>query len=151
VAHFSPDPVALPFADQEFDCVLSCGVLEHVARPDDSLDEIRRILRPGGRLLVYKLPNRLSYLEAIAKRLGMYYHGAMPDDRVYRKRSAIDLLTRHGFRVDDFRRANLLPLTLTAPLAQRFSEPIWALNRALSRVPGVSLVATNLELDATAV
>jgi ubiquinone/menaquinone biosynthesis C-methylase UbiE len=28
--HPSSDPRRLPFADQEFDAVLSCGVLEHV-------------------------------------------------------------------------------------------------------------------------
>src|SRR5438132_1113117 len=81
--HFGRDPVALPFEDASFDGVLSCGVLEHVERPAESLAELRRVLRPGGRLFVYKLPNRFSYLEAIARLTGMYYHGALPHDRVY--------------------------------------------------------------------
>ena len=55
---------------EPFDAVLSCGVLEHVEDPDASLDEIRRVLQPGGTFYVYKLPNRASYLEAIARRLG---------------------------------------------------------------------------------
>ena len=59
-------------------------------------------------------------------------------------------VTAHGFRVDDFRRTNMLPLTLEHPLAWRLSGPIWSLNRALARVPGVALLATNLELDTTA-
>src|ERR1700729_3621886 len=42
--HTSPDPRTLPFADAAFDAVLSCGVLEHVADPDASLEEIRRVL-----------------------------------------------------------------------------------------------------------
>jgi len=77
------DPAALPFEDDRYDAVLSCGVLEHVGDPEASLGEIRRILKPGGTFYVYKLPNRRSYLEAIAKRMGLYYHGAWPDDRVY--------------------------------------------------------------------
>src|SRR5947209_5015508 len=110
-AHVSGDPVALPFADGHFAAVLSCGVLEHVQNPEASLEELRRVLRPGGRLFVYKLPNRFSYLELIAKPLGLYYHGRLPHDRVYDRRRAVELLSRSGFRVDAFRRANMLPLT----------------------------------------
>lgn len=150
-AYVSGDPVLLPFAENQFDTVLSCGVLEHVHRPEDSLEELHRVLRPGGRLLVYKLPNRLSYLEAIARRAGLYYHGALPDDRVYDHRSATGILTAHGFRIDDFRRRNLLPLTVEHPIAWRLSEAIWTVNRALAHVPGLALLATNLELDATAI
>jgi SAM-dependent methyltransferase len=149
-AHVSGEPVLLPFADDQFDTVLSCGVLEHVQRPGDSLEELRRVLRRGGRLLIYKLPNRFSYLEAIARRSGMYYHGAYPDDQIYDRASATALLMAHGFRIDDFRRTNMLPLTISHPLASRFSGPIWEANRQLARVPGLNLLATNLELDATA-
>jgi ubiquinone/menaquinone biosynthesis C-methylase UbiE len=149
-AHVSGDPVILPFAENQFDTVLSCGVLEHVQRPEDSLGELHRVLRPGGRLLIYKLPNRLSYLEAIARRAGLYYHGAFRDDRVYDRHSATAILTAHGFRVDDFRRRNLLPLTVEHPITWRLSGAIWTVNRALARVPGLALWATNLELDATA-
>ena len=150
-AHVSGDPVRLPFADGHFDMVLSCGVLEHVQRPDASLAELHRVLRRDGRLLIYKLPNRLSYLERIARRAGLYYHGAYPYDRVYDRRSAVSLVNGQGFRVDGFRRTNMLPLTVTHPLAWRLSDQIWRLNRALGHLPGVSLLATNLELDATAI
>ena len=133
-AHVSRDSRRLPFADGEFDAVLSCGVLEHVEDPDASLDEIKRVLQPSGTLYVYKLPNRASYLEAIAKRAGLYYHGAREHDIVYSRRSAIDLLSRHGYIVEEFRFMNMLPLTLTGELAERAARPIWAANRALSAV-----------------
>jgi SAM-dependent methyltransferase len=149
-AHVSGEPVRLPFDSDSFDAVLSCGVLEHVQRPAESLAELRRVLRPRGRLYVYKLPNRFSYLEAIARRVGLYYHGYYPDDRIYDRRSAEALLTANGFTVDAFKRTNMLPLTIAHPLAWRLSGAIWQLNRALARVPALSLLATNLELDATA-
>jgi SAM-dependent methyltransferase len=149
-AHVSHDPRSLPFADASFDAVLSCGVLEHVEDPDASLEEIRRVLVPGGTFYVYKLPNRTSYLEAIARRVGLYYHGAMEHDRVYDRRTAMALLTRHGFSVQEIRLMNMLPLTITGRIASRAASLIWAVNRALSLIPGLNLLATNVELVARA-
>jgi ubiquinone/menaquinone biosynthesis C-methylase UbiE len=141
----SNDPVRLPYADDEFDSVLSLGVLEHVQDPDASLDEIVRVLKEGGTFYVYKLPNRFSYLEWIAKRMGLYYHGKLPHDRLYDKRRTLSILERHGFEVQEFKRTNLLPLTLAHPLAARLAGVIWGLNRALRYVPGLSFTATNVE------
>src|SRR5215469_7200826 len=45
------------------------------------------------------------------------------------------------------RYANMLPLLLTADWARAAEEPIWRLNRALSRIPGLRLLATNVEFD----
>lgn len=43
---------ALPFADASLDVVSAFDVVEHVAREAALLRELRRVLRPGGRLLV---------------------------------------------------------------------------------------------------
>ncbi len=43
---------SLPLEDGAADCVLSSQVLEHVAHPDAYLAEARRVLRPGGRLIL---------------------------------------------------------------------------------------------------
>jgi SAM-dependent methyltransferase len=142
--------VRLPFDEDAFDAVLSLGVLEHVARPDESLEELKRVLVPGGTLYVYKLPNRYSYLERLAKAMGLYYHGAEPHDAVYSKRSALALLRSHGFEIREFRRANMLPLTVSGGLVAAAGGIVWGANRALARVPGLNLLATNLELVATA-
>lgn len=44
--------VPLPYGDAEFDCIVSTEVIEHVPRIADYVPEMRRILKPGGRLLV---------------------------------------------------------------------------------------------------
>jgi SAM-dependent methyltransferase len=44
---------ALPLATASFDAVVACLVLEHVAELDVALDEVARVLRPGGRLVVF--------------------------------------------------------------------------------------------------
>ncbi|WP_427925118.1 class I SAM-dependent methyltransferase [Streptomyces sp. cg40] len=42
----------LPFSDDEFDVVLGNFVLNHVGRPGEALQELRRVTRPGGRIAV---------------------------------------------------------------------------------------------------
>ena len=42
----------LPFADDEFDAVVGNFVLNHVGRPREALEELRRVTRPGGRIAV---------------------------------------------------------------------------------------------------
>ena len=42
----------LPFADATFDLVLACDVLEHLDDDLAAVQEVRRVLRPGGRLLL---------------------------------------------------------------------------------------------------
>jgi ubiquinone/menaquinone biosynthesis C-methylase UbiE len=144
-AHRSPEPVELPFADAEFDAVLGCGVLEHVMDPNASLDELRRVLKPGGTLYVYKLPNRLSYLEWIARRIGIYHHGVGPYDKLYTLAEGRDLIERHGYQVIDGRHANMLPLTLQGRLAARLAGAIWLLSGAIARIPLLNRLATNVE------
>src|SRR5205823_11632064 len=43
---------ALPFRDETFPCVLCSQVIEHVAMSPPVLDELCRVLKPGGRLVL---------------------------------------------------------------------------------------------------
>ena len=148
-AHYSAEPVTLPFDAGLFDAVLSSGVLEHVHQPEKSLVELDRVLKPSRTLYVYKLPNETSYLEWLAKRLGMYYHGKYEDDRLYTVPKARALLTENGYRVQEIRLANMLPLSLfTGRIGKVLAPAVWALNCALARVPVLNRLATNVELIA---
>jgi hypothetical protein len=108
------------------------------------------VLTPGGLLYCYKLPNRHSYIERLARVMGRYHHGCGEFDRLYTLGSARALFERHRFAVLEARYANMLPLLLTADWARAAEKPIWRLNRDLSRIPGLRLLATNVELIARA-
>lgn len=50
----------LPFADGSADAVLFSEVIEHLVDPDSALDELRRVLRPGGHLML-STPNLAAW------------------------------------------------------------------------------------------
>ena len=56
------DCLAPEFADGEFDLVVAFEVLEHLREPTGFLEQVRRVLRPSGHLLV-STPNRRYYSE----------------------------------------------------------------------------------------
>ena len=59
---------SLPFDDASFDLVYANFVVEHLASPDRAFAEWRRVLRPGGSLVLLT-SNRASPLMAAADRL----------------------------------------------------------------------------------
>jgi ubiquinone/menaquinone biosynthesis C-methylase UbiE len=63
VSMLAADARALPLEDASADLVTMLDVIEHltVAEQVAALTEVRRILRPGGRVLIHTMPNRLIY------------------------------------------------------------------------------------------
>ncbi len=57
------DALDLPFDDESFDVVASIGLLEHFEEPGRTLDEQWRMLKPGGWLLCYIVPERPDNLQ----------------------------------------------------------------------------------------
>lgn len=54
------EPASIPAPDHEYDVVLSWSTFEHVAEPVAMAREIRRVLRPGGVLMLQLYPFYLS-------------------------------------------------------------------------------------------
>jgi arsenite methyltransferase len=53
VAFHEGDAASLPVADESFDAALCVQVLEYVTKPAVALAEMHRVLKPGGRLVVW--------------------------------------------------------------------------------------------------
>jgi SAM-dependent methyltransferase len=87
-------------AESAFDVVLVISVLEHVAEPLALLARARRLLRPGGVLLVNVPTWRgKTFLEFSAFRLGLSPKVEMDDHKMYYdKRDLWPLLVRAGFK-----------------------------------------------------
>jgi SAM-dependent methyltransferase len=72
------DARALPYPDASFDAAFLCATLGEVPDVEAAVAELRRVLRPGGRLVVgesYLDPHfvRPGYLRARAKRAGLRF------------------------------------------------------------------------------
>ncbi len=54
--HVRCESSRLPFPDQVFDTVALLACLNHITRKYETLEECRRVLRPGGRILITMIP-----------------------------------------------------------------------------------------------
>ena len=90
---------ALPFGDEAFDCVVSSQVIEHIAREQVLFDEMWRVLRPGG-ILIIGTPDYATWQwRTIEPVYGMLLPWAYRDEHVthYTRADLSGLLERMGF------------------------------------------------------
>src|SRR6185436_2496192 len=64
---------SIPFADRTFDVIFSEYVFEHLADPLTVLKEMRRVLKPGGVILILT-PNYFSYKTVAARFTPQWFH-----------------------------------------------------------------------------
>lgn len=110
---------ALPYAADSFDVILSNEVLEHVSDDAAAAREMVRVLRPGGRAIIF-VPNRWYPFETHGHYWrGQYHFGntplinylpdrfrnaLAPHVRAYTKRSLRGLFPRDSVRIVEHRR-----------------------------------------------
>jgi SAM-dependent methyltransferase len=73
VTFVQADAAALPFEDGRFEVVTSFETLEHVSEPTQMLDEFRRVLKPGG-LLIVSTPDKTIYNRHLAEPNPFHIH-----------------------------------------------------------------------------
>jgi dolichol-phosphate mannosyltransferase len=90
---------ALPFPDESFPCVLCSQVIEHVPKKSPILDELVRILKPGGRL-VLGTPDYANWEWVVTEKLyGFFAPGAYADEHIahYTRAELVEDFQKRGF------------------------------------------------------
>lgn len=129
------DPWILPFKDEEFDMVVSFGVLEHVPSDYESLRELRRIIKPGGIFFFSFLPYWLSWSQWLARLRGDRYHS-----RLYKTKTLDRMAENAGFEVGRIWHGQLFPKN-----SFPHSNIIERVDRFLTWSTPLKYFATNIE------
>lgn len=117
---FAAAAETLPFADNCFDVLLLHEVLEHVADDRQVVQEAYRVLRPGGRMVIF-VPNRLYPFETH----GIYWRGR--------------------YRFGNFPLVNYLPNRLREPLCPHVrTYTLKGLRRLLANLEHRIIVQTQI-------
>jgi glycosyltransferase involved in cell wall biosynthesis/SAM-dependent methyltransferase len=103
---FNVERDAFPYPDDKFDVVLFCEIIEHLLNdPVHALLEIRRVLKPGG-ILILTTPNvaRFENARKVIAGENIYdpYSGYGPygrHNREYTQQDLFELLSANGFSV----------------------------------------------------
>jgi ubiquinone/menaquinone biosynthesis C-methylase UbiE len=137
----------LPYGTGEFDVVLSSGVLEHVAKEEQSLEEIWRVLKPRGLFIITFLPNYFSLSERMSRLLRTY----AGHTRLYTLAKIRDRLLTNGFAIEKQGYHQVFPTfakgVSNAKLA-RLGDRLCQLNPAFEKAFPVSALSANLFLVA---
>jgi SAM-dependent methyltransferase len=142
------DAGEIPYENNCFDIVLADNVMEHLVQPENVLNEINRVLRPGGHLL-FKTPNRWHYMPLIARLTPHWFHqyfnqirGRDPKDtfptlyRLNSRKQIRQLADRTGFEIDSITLLEGRPEYLRFTALTYFFGMLY--QRIVTYVPGLS-------------
>jgi len=100
----------LPFGENEFDVVTMCCVLHHLDEPQKFFDEVKRILKPGGRLIISD-PYYPPPLKQFAEWVVFPIHNA-GDKQLFTHNEFRRFFDENGFTVTDtYNRGNVQTIT----------------------------------------
>jgi SAM-dependent methyltransferase len=135
---------SLPVADGAADVVIMSELIEHLVDPDGAVAEVRRVLRPGGSLLL-STPNLAAWynrgllavgiqpifsevsLRGVFGRPGRVVAGHL---RLFTRRALTEFLTASGFRC----------VTVTGARYHDVPRPLGLLDRAFCRWPSAASI-----------
>lgn len=140
------DGKRLAFKDGSFDAVLYYATYEHV--PVEHIAAMTadtfRILKPGGRVFVFRCPSARAWKEHLTRRLGLGAH-----EKLYGKGEILGLLRGAGFRIESFGRSDFFPAHVNPAqgLVNALARPLLALEALVMLTP-LRLFAHHFEIVA---
>jgi glycosyltransferase involved in cell wall biosynthesis len=126
---------ALPFRDQSFDCVISSEVIEHIPYDEVLFTEMKRVLKPGGMLVIGTPDYATTGWNVIEPLYGFFQPGGYKDEHIthYTRDRLTEILNRHGFIYED------AAYILRSELIMRFRKP--AAERTTGEEPALRAAA----------
>ncbi len=115
----------IPYPDNTFDKVLFCEVIEHVADDAKVLREIRRVLKPGGRVVISTPSLKGFRATAKLKQLGHHHGGEFHYRDGYMPEDLERILEGNGYRVVETRQA----MFLLSELVMEMTKVVFLLKR----------------------
>ncbi len=90
---------ALPFKGESFDCVISSQVIEHIPFDEALFTEMRRVLRPGGMLIIGTPDYATMGWRIVEPLYGFLMPGGYRDEHIthYTRAGLHGILARNGF------------------------------------------------------
>lgn len=105
---------SLPYRNNFFSSILCLDVLEHLKNEDLAMREIKRVLKPYGKLFL-SLPNRETSWKKLQKSVGLFYYSDKDHKREYTKAEIKKLCRMYNFEVKFIK-----SVVLDTPLAPVF-------------------------------
>lgn len=139
------DEQSLPFKENFFDVIFCGEMIEHILDPDHLLDEIYRVLKPGG-IAVITTPNLASYFNRIALLFGFqpYLTGTglkhntgkffgdkapCPHLMVFTLKALKQLLELHGFKTESI---------IGTDIAHLLPRSLAVMDKVLTKIPALA-------------
>jgi dolichol-phosphate mannosyltransferase len=119
--------LALPFSSACFDCVICSEVIEHIAADERVFEELGRVLRPGGRLILGTPDyDRWSWraLEAVYGRVTGSRGYAHEHITQFGRNHLVAFLESHGYEVEATDYVGGSELILTLRKGERAGDPL---------------------------